>query len=93
MELSSLLSLPHQDLLTSLAYSPSSTYLLTASADHTLALFRRSPAIGTFTPVDRWKAHDGPVGGVAWAGEEWGVVCASWGWDRRVCVWREDVDG
>lgn len=93
MELSSILPSPHSDLLTALAYSPSSSHLLLASADSTLALFRRSPATGLFAADDRWKAHDGPVGGVAWAGEEWGVVCASWGWDRRICVWREDVDG
>lgn len=92
MELSSLLALPHADLVTQLAYSPSSTHLLSASSDASLAVYRRS-SDGVFSKVEQWKAHDGPVGGVGWAGDEWGVVCASWGWDRRVCVWREDPDG
>lgn len=83
---------PHQDLITSLAFSSSSSALLaTSSLDHSIRITSQNPQTGAWDcNPQEWKAHDAAVLKVAWASPEFGTLLASGGVDGVVKIWAQE---
>jgi protein transport protein SEC13 len=78
--------------------------LATCSSDRTVKIFdvEESSAAGQGSTVggaashvllDTLRGHDGPVWAVAWGHPKFGSILASAGYDGKVFVWREVVQG
>jgi hypothetical protein len=59
----------------------------TCSSDHMIRIY---DAAGNKT--GEWRAHSGSIWRLSWAHPEFGVALASCSFDRRVCVWEENLD-
>ncbi|GAA5917804.1 hypothetical protein JCM8208_002405 [Rhodotorula glutinis] len=84
---------PASDLVTCALFSPLSTHLALASADHHVRVTTQDPHSHTWDHHPReWKAHDGPVLSLAWAHPSFGNLLASGGSDGALHLWLDDQD-
>ncbi|GAA97492.1 uncharacterized protein L969DRAFT_83794 [Mixia osmundae IAM 14324] len=95
MAQTSLLSSTARDLLTSLAFAPTSSpnLLATSSIDGQVRVHARGSDTGAWTEICVFTAHEGgPVLKVVWAPMEWGAVLATAGCEGAVRIWEETED-
>ena len=69
------------------AYDHYGHRVATCSSDQTIRIY---DSAGNKTA--EWRAHSGSIWRLSWAHPEFGVALASCSFDRRICIWEENVD-
>lgn len=82
----------HQDLVLAIAYNFYGTRMATASSDHRVKVWDRSPKTGQWSVTDVWLAHDAEVVDVSWNGPFVGEHIGTIGEDGLLRLWAEDVN-
>lgn len=70
------------------AYDHFGHRVATCSSDHMIRVYDAASG----NKIAEWRAHSGSIWRLSWAHPEFGVALASCSFDRRVCVWEENLD-
>lgn len=76
------------DMVLDVAYDYWGKQIATCSSDQTIRIFNGQ----TGAKVHEWKAHNGTIWRLAWMHPEFGVGLASCSFDRKICIWADNVD-
>lgn len=67
--------------------------LATAASDGVVKIWDTADATAKPVLKAELRAHNGPVWGVAWAHPRFPGVVASCGYDKLICVYKEEANG
>ena len=75
------------DIIHDVAYDHYGRRVATCSSDNTIQVFDEAGQ-----KVAEWKAHSGSIWRLAWVHPEFGNALASCSFDRKVCLWEDNMD-